>query len=170
MQKFVFIRGSDSSTFQEGISMLQLSQNYWENFIAVLLAFAVLSLIIERALYQIFDSKIWKDYLEKRINDQLGADFFDIKPWISVAVSVSVVFKFKLDMIAVLFEKTEPKFLSMLITGFFIAGGSTGVYKFFKQLRKLREAHYHLEIFKKKAEEEGQVSCSENNIQDKSEK
>ena len=39
--------------------MIEISENYWENLIGVLLAFALLALTIERALYQIFDSKLW---------------------------------------------------------------------------------------------------------------
>ncbi len=39
--------------------MIEISANYWENLFGVLLAFALLALTIERALYQIFDSKLW---------------------------------------------------------------------------------------------------------------
>jgi len=133
-----------------------------ETFIEILMQFALLSLIIERSLYQVFDSKIWKDYIEKWIDNQIGRCFFDIKPFISICVSVSVIYRFKLDMIANLLGKPEqPTLLSMLITGFFVAGGSTGVYKFFKQLRKLKEAHFELEMMKNKAEA-GELPCSEN--------
>ena len=122
-----------------------------ETFIEIMLQFAVLSLIIERSLYQVFDSKIWKDYLEKRIDEQLGGGFFDIKPFISICVSVSIIYRFKLDMIANLLERPEqPTLLSMLLTGFFVAGGSTGIYKFFKQLRKVKEAHFKMEMQKEK--------------------
>ena len=40
--------------------MIVISENYWENVLGVLLAFALLALTIERALYQIFDSKLWR--------------------------------------------------------------------------------------------------------------
>ncbi|OQX23261.1 MAG: hypothetical protein BWK80_26990 [Desulfobacteraceae bacterium IS3] len=130
-----------------------------ETFIEILLQFAVLSLIIERSLYQVFDSKIWKNCLEKRIDEQLGGGFFDIKPLISICVSVSIIYRFKLDMIANLLERPEqPTLLSMLLTGFFVAGGSTGIYKFFKQLRKVREEHFKMEMLKKNTED-GQIPC-----------
>ncbi|MFC1816815.1 hypothetical protein ACFL0M_12990 [Thermodesulfobacteriota bacterium] len=63
--------------------MPEISQDYWENFVAIIVAFAVLALIIERALYQIFDSKLWKK-VERTLDQQVGGDYMDFKPWISV--------------------------------------------------------------------------------------
>jgi hypothetical protein len=109
--------------------------------------FAFLALIIERALYQIFDSKLWKKF-EETINQQTGSDFLDLKPWISVAVSIWVVIQLKLDMIAQIYQKAEPSLSTMILTGLFIAGGSTGIYKFFKRARKLKETINQEEIDK----------------------
>ena len=64
--------------------MIEISANYWENLIGVLLAFALLALTIERALYQIFDSKLWS-LIEEKLDGQAGGDYMDLKPWISVA-------------------------------------------------------------------------------------
>ncbi len=122
-----------------------ISPEYWENFIAVLLAFSVLSLIIERALYQIFDSKVW-DFIEKHLDKQIGEDFLDIKPWIASLLSVAIVFKLDLDMIAMIFNINKPSFISMVVTGLFVAGGSTGIFKFFKRARKLKEAIYEQKV------------------------
>lgn len=36
-----------------------ISADYWENLVAIVVAFSVLALIVERGLYQIFDSKLW---------------------------------------------------------------------------------------------------------------
>ncbi len=119
--------------------MQPISPDYWENFIAILLAFAVLALIVERALYQIFDSNLWA-FLEKRFDEQIGGNFLDLKPWIATAVSIWVVYKFQLDMIAMLFNQDEPRFLSLTLTGLFLAGGSTGIYKFLKKARQIKEA------------------------------
>jgi len=118
--------------------MITISENYWENTIAILLAFAILALIIERALYQIFDLKLWQAF-EDGLDKQVGGDFLDLKPWISVAVSMIIVFNLNLDMIAMIFEKKEPLTISLILSGLFIAGGSTGIYKFFKRARKLKE-------------------------------
>ncbi|QTA88803.1 hypothetical protein [Desulfonema magnum] len=122
-----------------------ISSEYWENFIAVLLGFSVLSLIIERALYQIFDSKVW-GFVEKRLDKQVGEDFLDIKPWIASLLSIAIVFKLDLDIIAMIFNMREPSFISMVVTGLFIAGGSTGIFKFFKRARKLKQAIYEQKV------------------------
>ena len=74
--------------------MIEISENYWENMIGVLLAFALLALTIERALYQIFDSKLW-GLIERKLDEQVGGDYLDLKPWISVAVSVIITFRLK---------------------------------------------------------------------------
>ncbi len=119
--------------------MLQIRPDYWENFLAVMLAFGVLALIIERALYQVFDAKVWAK-VEAFLDEQAGGDFVDLKPWISVAISLAIVFTLRLDMIAMIFSSDAPRNLSMFVTGLFIAGGSTGIYKFFRRARKLRDA------------------------------
>ena len=118
--------------------MPEISPEYWENFVAIIIAFAFLALIIERALYQVFDTKLWKA-IEKSLDKQVGGDYLDLKPWLSAAVSIVIVFKFKLDMIAMIFKLKETQDISLVVTGLFLAGGSTGIYKFFKQARKLKE-------------------------------
>lgn len=119
----------------------------WEALLSTVVIFAFLALIIERALYQIFDSKLWKKF-EEAINQQTGSDFLDLKPWIAVAVSIWVVVQLQLDMIARIYQKAEPSLSTMILTGLFIAGGSTGIYKFFKRARKLKEAVNQEEIDK----------------------
>lgn len=119
--------------------MINISCGYWENLLGVLLAFALLALTIERALYQVFDSRLWK-FIEKRMDSQAGGDFMDLKPWISVAVSVAIAFRLEVDFIAVVLKRPDVEFLSMVLTGLFLAGGSTGIYKFLKHARKIKEA------------------------------
>ena len=111
----------------------------WEALLSTLVIFAFLALIIERALYQIFDSKLWQKF-EEAINQQTGGDFLDLKPWIAAAVSIWVVIQLQLDMIAQIYQKAKPSLSTMILTGLFISGGSTGIYKFFKRARKLKEA------------------------------
>ena len=119
--------------------MIEISENYWENLIGVMLAFALLALTIERALYQIFDSKLWS-FIERTLDAQAGGDFMDLKPWISVAVSVTIALRLQVDFIAVVLERSTVDFLSMVLTGLFLAGGSTGIYKFLKRARKIKDA------------------------------
>lgn len=118
--------------------MPTISPDYWENFVAIIMAFAVLALIIERALYQIFDTKLWKK-IEKSLDKQAGGDYFDLKPWISAIVSIVIVYRLNLDMVAMIYGADRPHNISLIVTGLFLAGGSTGIYKFFKRARKLKE-------------------------------
>lgn len=119
--------------------MPEISQDYWENFAAIIIAFAVLALIIERALYQIFDTKLWKK-LEEILDKQTGYEGFDIKPWVSSAISIMVVYRLNLDMVAMIYNAERPHNISLVITGLFLAGGSTGIYKFFKKARELKQS------------------------------
>ena len=64
----------------------------------------------------------------------------DLKPWISVAISVTIPLRLQVDFIAVVLERENIDFLSMILTGLFLAGGSTGIYKFLKRARKIKEA------------------------------
>ncbi|MBC9866630.1 MAG: hypothetical protein F7O42_01910 [Opitutae bacterium] len=118
--------------------MIEISEHYWENLIGILGMFTLLALAVERALYQIFDSKLWRR-LEKYLEEQVGGDYLDLKPWISVIVSLVIAFQLKVDVIATILRKNEPEILSMVLTGFFLAGGSTGIYKFLKRARKLKD-------------------------------
>jgi len=118
--------------------MPTISTDYWENFIAIIAAFAVLALIIERALYQIFDTKLWKK-IEESLDKQAGGDYVDLKPWISTIVSMVIVYRLDLDMVAIIYKVGRSHNISLIVTGLFLAGGSTGIYKFFKRARKLKE-------------------------------
>lgn len=118
--------------------MPEISQDYWENFVAIIIAFAMLALIIERALYQIFDTKLWTK-IEEVLNKQTGYEGFDIKPWISSAVSIVIVYRLNLDMVAMIYNADRTHNISLVITGLFLAGGSTGIYKFFKKAREIKQ-------------------------------
>jgi hypothetical protein len=120
----------------------------WETFVEVVIAYAIAALVIERSLYQIFDSKLWRR-IEKSLDRWAGGDHADLKPWISVVVSVTVAWQLELDMLAFMFG-SEPRPLTIVLTGFFVAGGSTGVYKFLKRARSLRDAKNKAAIAKAK--------------------
>ncbi len=123
----------------------------WETFFEIIVAYAIAALVIERALYQVFDTKLWK-WVEEKVNEAAGGDHADLKPWISVVVSVGVALKLDLDICAFMFGRA-PNPLTVLLTGLFIAGGSTGVYKFFKRARKLKEARKKAAIVEAKRTE-----------------
>jgi len=112
----------------------------FETVATVIVTFAILAVIVERALYQIFDTKLWKK-LEELLDDWAGGDFYDLKPWLSDVICIMLAWQLKLDMIQALYHPgAEAQPYSIILTGLFIAGGSTGVYKFFKRLRKVKEA------------------------------
>lgn len=130
--------------------MPEISQDYWENFVAIIIAFAVLALIIERALYQVFDTKLWKK-VEQNLDKQVAGDYLDLKPWISAFVSLLVVFRLNLDMVAMIYNADRSHTISLVVTGLFLAGGSTGIYKFFKQAREIKDLAKRKEITKLKS-------------------
>jgi len=41
-------------------------------------------------------------------------------------------------MVAMIYEVDHSHNISLIVTGLFLAGGSTGIYKFFKRARKLK--------------------------------
>ncbi|MDP2885125.1 MAG: hypothetical protein Q8P51_08925 [Ignavibacteria bacterium] len=119
--------------------MPEISSNYWENLFEVIVGFAILALLIERGLYQIFDSRLWLKF-ESTLNKQVGGEYMDLKPWISIAVSITIVLQCNLDMVQTIFGRDESSPVSMVLTGLFVSGGSTGVYKFFKRVREMKDA------------------------------
>jgi len=121
---------------------------FWEQLFVFIVAFSIIALIMERALYQIFDTKIWA-LLENGIDKQMGNDFLDLKPIISITIAILITFNFKLDMIAFILKK-DPENFSMVLTALFLSGGTTGIYKFLKNLRKLRQATLETKIAVKK--------------------
>lgn len=118
-------------------------EQYIQNILNIFIIFAILSIIIERSLYQIFDTKLWSYFEKEIIQKKYDVHFIDPKPWISVGVSFSIIFYFNLDVIILLLTPLKgdisSTFLTLILSGLFISGGSTGMYKFLKKVRKLRE-------------------------------
>ena len=57
-----------------------------------------------------------------------------------MAVAVTLAFRLNVDFVAVVLERQNGEFLSKILTGLFLAGGSTGIYKFLKRARQLKDA------------------------------
>lgn len=121
-----------------GGNMQTLSINFFEQFTVVIFTFAIVAIIVERSLYQVFDTKIYK-WLEKKIDAMIGMDVLDLKPWLSFGLCWLIAYNLNLDMLAAMFAKTSSHF-TIFITGLFLSGGSTGVYKFLKRVRTMRKA------------------------------
>ena len=115
----------------------------WNILLWALVQFSILALVVERALYVIFEWKVF-ERLEDFLFDR--GEWLDIKPLISCVVSIFIVTLMKVDMLAVLFGADAVTTPGMWITGLFVAGGSKAVFIMFKRLRELRDANVQAQI------------------------
>lgn len=120
----------------------------WEQIINQLGLFLVLAIILERSLYQVFHTKLYGK-AEIQIDDFFGGDFVDLKPWISIAVCIGVVFLLDLDMLALMFSRASHPF-TLIITGLFISGGATAFYHVFRQIKEAKKELRQAKIEAKK--------------------
>jgi len=116
----------------------------------------VLAIALERALYQVFETKIWKK-LEELTDKAIKTDILDLKPWISIVIAYILVQQLNLDLIQTIMNSSIAEgaapaadnsftFLHKVITALFLAGGSTGVYKFLRRMRKVKEAEAEIKV------------------------
>ena len=116
------------------------------NFVAWLLAIAFFIILVERALGQVFQTKLWK-FIEDKWDDFTRTDILDLKPWISAGLCVFLVFSMDIDFFAFLFQRSSGV-ASKVFTGFFVAGGSTGLLKALRRWSELKDAVKDAEIKK----------------------
>ena len=96
----------------------------WDRVAEVLTAIVVLSLIIERALSVLFESKFWTSRLKDK----------GFKEWVAFIVSVAVCIYWDFDAVSMIFLKESVTIYGMVITGGIIAGGSKGSIKLFRDV------------------------------------
>lgn len=108
----------------------------WDAIAWILIRFGILSLVIERSLYVIFESKPWEQFEDVIYS---WVDWVDLKPFISIAVSIFLVLIIRTDIIASLFTG-EPTSMGLVLTGLYIAGGSKGVFIMLSRFRLYRDA------------------------------
>ncbi len=100
----------------------------YERLTEVLVTIVILSMIIERALSIVFESRLFIEWTEKK-------KFRAMKESISFIVSAAVCLIWKFDAITVLLVSSEEMTVpGMIITGAVIAGGSKGSVKLFKDV------------------------------------
>lgn len=97
------------------------------------------SIMIERALSQIFSTKLYR-FMELTIDKVIGSDILDLKPWISLIVSVYICFKLELDLFTMVFNK-QPENCTIVLTGMFMAGGASGIVQLIKTLRSIKKQY-----------------------------
>lgn len=110
------------------------------------LGFIVVSLMVERGLYQIFQTKLWR-FLEKELDERVGGDYADLKPWISIVVCLYVAFSLELDLPAFLFN-SKPDFIRIALTGLLLSGGSTAIMWIFRRAGAIKSAAHQAKLGK----------------------
>jgi hypothetical protein len=118
------------------------------NFAQWLMGMALFIILVERALSQVFDTKLWK-WVEVKWDEITKTDILDLKPWISAGLCVYLVFAMNIDFFAFLFQKSSVG-ASKIFTGLFVAGGSTGLLKALRRWSKLKTAINEAEVKKVK--------------------
>lgn len=105
----------------------------------LLFSYAFGSLVIERSLSQIFSTKLYK-FAEASMDKIIGSDILDLKPWISLIVSIYICFKLELDLFTMVFDK-QPQDCTIVLTGMFMAGGASGIVQFIKTLKSIKKQY-----------------------------
>lgn len=112
--------------------------------ISGLIQFGLLAIVIERALYVVFEWEAFKRF--EAFTAERGWVWFDLKPPISVAVGAWLATLLSFDITAVVTATEAVSEGGMIVTGFFLAGGSKGFFKFLKSIRELRDARKQAEL------------------------
>ena len=127
--------------------MHNLKMFSYENLMIWMIGFAIVSLMMERALYQVFHMKLWKS-LETKLDDILGGDYLDLKPLISKAVGIYIAFSLNLDLPAFLFKINKPDIARIVLTGLMLSGGSTALVWIFKRAGEVKAAAHGAKLKK----------------------
>lgn len=110
----------------------------WDQVFEVLMAVVLLSLVIERALSLLFESKFFLDIETRR--DKAGKGSF--KPLIAFVVAATACVMWKFDALSVMFSRGAVTYLGCVITGAVVAGGSKGSLKLFRDVLGIYSTSY----------------------------
>jgi hypothetical protein len=113
-------------------------QLWWELIVRTVAQWAIAAVFIERGLYQVFDTRLWKRF-DLWLDEQFG-HVTDPKPWVSAGVCVWLCFSIRFDLFKAVFGYETPLAGTMLLTALAVAGGATGAFKAFDRLRDIRDA------------------------------
>ena len=113
--------------------------------IITLLRLAFVAAVLTIALEQIFDTKIYQQYLGKGLDGE-GSRYcrnFELRPWISTAVGIYLAFAFQMKALesglGSEFINTsgtiyaDAAIVDMILTGLIIGGGTKSIKKIAKQ-------------------------------------
>ena len=143
----------------------------YETFVTVLGALGKLVLaatIVERVLAFIFEHK-WFIYLFMREEPDManpGKTIFKskipgLKGVLALAASLGISFRYKFDIMNVIFPTHVADEIGMLITGFVIAGGSAGAIAIFQGYLSISKESRDANIKARKAEAESAKEIAE---------
>ena len=90
---------------------------------------AVAALIVERALAFIFEHEWFKRWTT---NDDDSSRFPGLKGLFTITISLVISFGYGLDILGIVFDDPSHQTLGRILTGFVIAGGSSGVLAVFQ--------------------------------------
>lgn len=109
---------------------------FYSALVQALIVFGVAAFFVERALFQVFNAKL----RGKKIAHLLEFWGFDLKPWISKALCVWIVFAFDYDLIAKVFMHESTLIATKVLSGVILAGGSTWIFQLVRRIRKGMES------------------------------
>lgn len=95
-----------------------------ERLTEVLFAIVVLSLLVERALSILFESRFFIDRFEKK----------SLKELIAFAVIAAICWQWDFDALSILLVQEKTSLYGSIITGAIVAGGSKGSVKLFRDI------------------------------------
>ena len=137
---------------------------HYETFVIVLGALGrlvVAATIVERVLAFIFEHKWFIGLFMKKILDPADTTKFvveskvpGLKGLIALACSIGISFGYSFDILHVLFGSSKADSIGMLITGFVIAGGSSGAIAIFQGYLNISKDSRDAIIAARKAEAE----------------
>lgn len=127
--------------------VIQVASTYWESLAAVLAMFAAGSLFLQQTLLLVFEWDVFEKLNETSRQGKVVVyrTGFDLKPIISVACALIIVFQFQYDAFAAILQGSPTGF-TMVMTAISFSGGSAFLHHLIKAYRQVREAEAELRI------------------------
>lgn len=99
----------------------------WRDVFASLVVVSVLAVILESALAQVFESRIYVRLFGRR----------KLKEWFAVAAAAGICWVYHIDAVGWFLGKKEPEEVGLAVTALTIAGGSKRVMAVWKNVREV---------------------------------
>ena len=123
------------------------------NVSLTLVQLAFVATVLTVALEQIFDTKLYQEYLGKGLEGENGSKFFsnfEVRPWISTGIGIFLAFSFHLHAIksglgseylaSIGGSSQDSEIVDMILTGLIIGGGTKSVKKIASQFAATKDA------------------------------